>query len=72
MMHCVGRFDNSADNPNNPDPTRLVTFGEQTNDEMFIGYIDVAQRPQRGPARGCMVAEFLEQSTRLSSLVMPE
>jgi hypothetical protein len=28
--------------PNNPDPTRLVTFGEQTNDEMLIGYMDVA------------------------------
>jgi len=42
IMRCVGHFDNSADNPNNPDPTRLVTFGEQTNDEMLIGYMSVA------------------------------
>jgi peroxiredoxin len=42
IVRCMGHFDNSADNPNNPDPTRVVTFGEQTNDEMLIGYMDVA------------------------------
>ncbi len=42
IMRCVGKFDNSADNPNNADPTRTVTFGEQTNDEMLIGYMNVA------------------------------
>jgi len=42
IMRCVGHFDNSAGNPNNPDPTRTVTFGEQTNDEMLIGYMDAA------------------------------
>jgi peroxiredoxin len=42
IMRCLGRFDNSGNNANNPDPTRTVTFGEQTNDEMLIGYMDVA------------------------------
>jgi len=42
VVRCLGRFDNSAANPNNPDPSRVVTFGEQTNDEMLIGYMDVA------------------------------
>ncbi len=42
IVRCVGHFDNSADNPNNPDPTAAVTFGEQTNDEMLIGYMDAA------------------------------
>ncbi|SIO33705.1 Peroxiredoxin [Singulisphaera sp. GP187] len=42
IMRCLARFDNSADNPNNPDPSRVVTFGEQTNDEMLVGYMDVA------------------------------
>lgn len=32
-------FDNSADNPANPDPTRWVTWGEQTSDEMKLGYL---------------------------------
>jgi len=39
-IECVARFDNSADNPVNPDPTRNVTFGEETNDEMMIGFLD--------------------------------
>jgi hypothetical protein len=42
IMRCAGHFDNSAGNPNNPDPARTVTFGEQTNDEMLIGYMDAA------------------------------
>lgn len=33
-------FDNSADNPSNPDPSATVTFGERTNDEMMIGFLD--------------------------------
>jgi hypothetical protein len=39
----VAAFDNSADNPANPDPDRDVGFGEQTWDEMMIGYMDVIQ-----------------------------
>jgi thiol-disulfide isomerase/thioredoxin len=33
-------FDNSADNPANPDPTKLVRWGSQTYDEMMLGYIE--------------------------------
>ena len=39
-LHCVAHFDNSADNLNNPDPTETVRWGEQTWDEMMIGYFD--------------------------------
>ena len=38
-VHFSGAFDNSADHPGNPDPTRRVPFGEQSWDEMFIGYL---------------------------------
>ena len=35
----VGRYDNSANNPFNPDPSAPVVFGEQAKDEMlFITY----------------------------------
>ena len=37
-LRATGWFDNSADNPANPDPTREVPFGEQTWDEMMIGF----------------------------------
>jgi hypothetical protein len=36
-LHTTAHYDNSAENPANPDPTREVTFGEQTWDEMMIG-----------------------------------
>jgi hypothetical protein len=39
-FHCVAHFDNSDANPNNPDPTKRVRWGEQTWDEMMIGYYD--------------------------------
>ena len=38
-IHCEARYDNSADNPANPDPNREVTWGEQTWDEMLIRFI---------------------------------
>ena len=37
---ATGWFNNSADNPSNPDPTAAVRFGEQTYEEMMIGYFD--------------------------------
>ena len=46
-LHVVGAYDNSAQNDENPDPTATVTFGEQTTDEMFIGYINYAELPDR-------------------------
>jgi len=39
-IHCEARFDNSDANPNNPDPSKTVRWGEQTWDEMMIGYYD--------------------------------
>ncbi len=37
----AGTFDNSANNPSNPDPTAEVRYGEQSWDEMMIGFFDV-------------------------------
>lgn len=38
---CDAVFDNSPANRANPDPTKAVTWGEQTWEEMMIGYIDI-------------------------------
>jgi hypothetical protein len=39
LLHTIGRYDNSANNPFNPDPSAPVVFGEQAKDEMlFITY----------------------------------
>ena len=38
---CTAVYDNSAGNPNNPDPAATVKAGTQSWDEMFNGYFDV-------------------------------
>ncbi len=37
-MVCTAYFDNSADNPANPDPSKEVNWGEQTFEEMMFGF----------------------------------
>ncbi len=41
-IKAIGWYDNSTGNPANPDATRTVTWGEQTTDEMMIGYVEYA------------------------------
>jgi peroxiredoxin len=41
-IHCEATFDNSAGNLNNPDPSQWVHWGDQTYEEMMIGYFHVA------------------------------
>jgi hypothetical protein len=40
-LEWVAYFDNSPNNPNNPDPTAEVRYGEQSWEEMMIGFFDV-------------------------------
>ena len=39
-IRAFARFDNSKDNPFNPDPTKDVRWGQQTWEEMLVGYMD--------------------------------
>ncbi len=39
-LECIGHFDNSGANPNNPDPQAAVRWGDQTFEEMMVGYVD--------------------------------
>ena len=38
-IHVLGAFDNSYSNPFNPNPSEEVTFGLESYDEMFTGYV---------------------------------
>ncbi len=40
-FECTAWFDNSVNNPNNPDPAAEVRWGEQTREEMMVGFFDV-------------------------------
>ena len=41
-LQAVAWYDNSASNPHNPDANAAVRWGEQTYDEMMVGFFDVA------------------------------
>jgi hypothetical protein len=40
-IECTAHFDNSADNPENPDPTKTVIWGQQSWDEMMVGFFNL-------------------------------
>jgi len=42
VLQAVATFDNSRNNPHNPDPNVAVYWGDQTYDEMMVGFFDVA------------------------------
>ncbi|MCA9040243.1 MAG: hypothetical protein KDA65_07860, partial [Planctomycetaceae bacterium] len=39
-LTVIGTWDNTADNPNNPDPSKTVRWGQQTWEEMLAGWVD--------------------------------
>jgi len=43
-------YDNSTNNPANPDPTQRVKWGEQTYEEMMLGYVEYYVPGSTGPA----------------------
>ncbi|MEM1249026.1 MAG: hypothetical protein AAGA81_20070 [Acidobacteriota bacterium] len=48
-IDCVAHFDNSTGNPDNPDPTKTVRFGNESFDEMMIGFVDYTLAEGRSP-----------------------
>ena len=40
-LECTEHFDNSKDNPENPDPNRTVPWGQQSTDEMMVCMFNV-------------------------------
>ena len=44
-LQAVAWYDNSRANMHNPDPDAAVRWGEQTSDEMMVGFFDVAVAP---------------------------
>ncbi|MEO8026848.1 MAG: cytochrome c [Bryobacteraceae bacterium] len=45
IIECIGHYDNSPNNPDNPDPNVDVHYGEQTWEEMLNGFMEVAIDP---------------------------
>lgn len=50
-IECVAHFDNSPNNKYNPDPTKEVRWGDQSWEEMMIGWFGVAIDAKADPMR---------------------
>lgn len=44
-IEATAWYDNSPENPNNPDAAKTVTWGDQTEEEMMIGYLEYVRLP---------------------------
>jgi len=49
-LQCTAHYDNSANNPNNPDATKSVKYGDQSWEEMMFGFFDVAIDAKKSPS----------------------
>jgi peroxiredoxin len=72
-LRCEAVFDNSKDNLANPDPTSTVRWGDQTWEEMMIGYFDatpaVSQSFASKPSRA---KQFEELAAKQPPKLTPE
>ncbi len=62
-MDCYAVFDNSEDNLNNPDPKVPVRFGDQTFEEMMIGFFEAmpAHEDRQHPEQAAKPLSRVEQ-----------
>jgi peroxiredoxin len=64
VLRCTAHYDNSAGNPNNPDPEATVHTGPQSTDEMFNGDYEIALADQdltRPPPPGATLYRALRR-----------
>ena len=48
-LHCTAHFDNSANNPANPDPAKTIRWGDQSWEEMHIGFLEICFPAETDP-----------------------
>ena len=51
-LNIVAYFDNSANNPLNPDPTQVVRFGAASETEMMSGWVEYVDKPPASLSAG--------------------
>lgn len=61
-IHMEAMLDNSSDNRHNPDPSAIVRFGPESDDEMAVGIFMYYSEHQREPPRGDLRKRFDEWS----------
>jgi hypothetical protein len=64
-IECTAHFDNSRNNPENPDPTKTVIWGQQSWDEMMVGFFNLVYDPKISP-KDLLPEKKVAASTRTS------
>ena len=62
-IECTAHYDNSPNNPHNPDPAATIAYGEQSWDEMMSGWMEIAFDPRKN-AKQLFVVGGGESSNR--------
>lgn len=60
VVYCTAHFDNSEDNLANPDPTETVRWGDQTFEEMMIGFMG-GHSPEEDVTKDGPIADASEE-----------
>ena len=64
-IHCTAHYDNSDKNPANPDPKKEVYWGDQTWEEMLIGWVDYyLDTPDKGAKATPTKVEGLQEQPK--------
>jgi peroxiredoxin len=70
VIHCTAYYDNSEENLSNPDPKAVVRWGDQTWDEMMIGFYDVAVPVSQADVRSGNVPSFVPGPTEVARFIL--
>ena len=65
-FHCTALYDNSSNNPNNPDPKSTVRWGDQTWEEMMVGFYDVAVPVSQADIKAHRFPSFVPSSDQMA------
>lgn len=65
-IRCIATFDNSENNLVNPDPSATVRWGDQTWEEMVLGYMEVAVPVESGTQAGLRTAQRAQRARALA------
>lgn len=72
-LRCEATYDNSAENLANPDPTSIVRWGDQTWEEMMIGYFDATPAVETSvTSKTSRAKQFVEAAAKQAPKLSPE
>jgi len=72
VIHCTAHYDNSEDNLSNPDPKATVRWGDQTWDEMMIGFYDVAVPISQADVQAGKVPSFVPGPEQMARYLLQQ